>query len=115
MKIEKKQEQELASREGNATTTIINGAWLLLSLVAAFFIFRYLDQSGILTVRAIRAGVHLPRYIPDWAITGLGMLIFVMLSQFALTLGFFFASPQGRRKAGAGDMYTTNRDLNDRG
>jgi hypothetical protein len=42
------------------------------------------------------------------------MLAFVIVSQFALTLGFFFASPQGRRKAGQGNLYTTNRDLNDR-
>jgi hypothetical protein len=45
----------------------------------------------------------------------IAILIFVIISQFFLTLGFFFASPEGRRKPGRGDLYSSNRDLDDRG
>jgi hypothetical protein len=114
MKIQKKQERELAERKGSAKTTIIQGTWLLLSLAAAYFLFQYLDDTGILTMRYLRSQLQLPSSVPEWAILGGAMLAFVIVSQFALTLGFFFASPQGRRKAGQGNLYTTNRDLNDR-
>jgi len=115
MKIEKKRERELAERQGSARKTIIQGAWLLLSITAAFFLFRYLDQSGILTMRYLRTQLSLPAAVPEAVIMGIAILAFVIVSQFVLTLGFFFGSPQGRRKPGRGDMYSTNRDLDDRG
>ena len=114
MKLEKKRDQEMAERKGSAKTTIIQGTWLLLSIAIGFFLFRYLDQEGILTMRFLRSELSIPSSVPEAVIMGVAILAFVIASQFALTLGFFFASPTGRRKAGRGDLYTSNPDLNDR-
>jgi hypothetical protein len=115
MKIERKRERELAERQGSARKTIIQGTWLLLSIIVAFILFRYLDQSGTLTMRYLRTQLSLPAAVPEVVIMAIAILVFVIISQFFLTLGFFFASPQGRRKPGRGDLYSSNRDLDDRG
>jgi hypothetical protein len=114
MKIEKKREREVAERQGSARKTIIQGTWLLLSIAVAFFLFSYLDQQNILTMRYLKSQLSLPAAVPEAVVMGLAILAFVIVSQFVLTLGFFFGSPEGRRKAGRGDMYSTNRDLDDR-
>lgn len=114
MKLQKKKERELAEREGAAKTTVIQGIWLLLSFAVAYFLFSYLDSSGILTTRALRAQMHVPGYIPDWGILAGAMLVFVMAAQIALAMGFFIASPAGRRKPGKGDLHSENRSLDDR-
>ncbi len=113
MKIQQKKERELAQREGSAKTTLIQGTWLLISFIIAYFLFSYLDSSGTLTVRAIRSALFIPGSIPDWGILAGAMLIFVIISQIALALGFFLASPSGRRKAGHGDLYSRHNDMND--
>ena len=115
MKIQKKKERELAERQGSARKTIIQGTWLLLSIIVAFILFRYLDQSGTLTMRYLRTQLSLPAAVPEAVIMAIAILIFVIVSQFVITMGYFFASPQGRRKAGGGDLYSSNRDLDDRG
>jgi hypothetical protein len=115
MKIQKKRERELAERQGSARKTIVQGTWLLLSIIVAFILFRYLDQSGTLTMRYLRTQLSLPAAVPEVVIMAIAILVFVIISQFFLTLGFFFASPQGRRKPGRGDLYSSNRDLDDRG
>jgi hypothetical protein len=115
MKLEKKRDREMAERKGSARATIIQGTWLLLSIIVGFYLFRYLDQEGILTMRFLRSELSLPAAVPEEVIMGVLILAFVIASQFAITLGFFFGSPEGRRKAGRGDLYTTNRDLDDRG
>jgi hypothetical protein len=65
-------------------------------------------------MRYLKSQLSLPAAVPEAVVMGLAILAFVIVSQFVLTLGFFFGSPEGRRKAGRGDMYSTNRDLDDR-
>ena len=113
MKIQKKKERELAAREGSAKTTLIQGTWLLISFVIAYFLFRYLDSSGTLTMRSLRTALQIPRSIPDGVIMAGAMFAFVVVSQIALALGFFLASPAGRRKAGHGNLHSNYNDLND--
>ena len=114
MKIQQKKDRELAEREGSAKTTVIQGIWLAISFVVAYFVVNYLDSSGLLTIRSIRGELNLPTYVPNWAVIAIIMLVFVIFTQAALALGFFFASPAGRRKSGKGDLQSRNKSLDDR-
>ena len=114
MKIEKKRERELAERQGSTKTTLIYGTWLLVSLVAGYFFFSYLDSSGIFTMRALRGELRLPASVPEWAVMIGAVLVFAIAAQIALSFGFLLASPAGRRKAGKGDLSSRHRDLDDR-
>lgn len=113
MKLEKKKERELAERQGSAKTTIIFGSWLIISAVIGYFLFNYLDTSDTFTMRTLRGELKLPSSVPEWAVMIGAILVFVMVCQIALALGFFLASPDGRRKSGKGDLRSNYHDLRD--
>jgi hypothetical protein len=110
MKIEKRREQELAKRQGNARRTVIQGIWLLIALAFSYFMLTYLNNEKIFTTGMIRNAFNIPRTIPEWAVLGGMMIVLTLIIQFFLSAGYLLASPQGRRKPGRGDMYSSNPD-----
>ena len=114
MKLQKKRDAELAAREGSAKTTIIYGIWFIISIALGYGLFYYLDSSGTLTMRALRGDLSLPNSIPEWVIMAVGVFLFVVVAQIALGFGFLIASPDGRRKAGKGDLRSRHKELDER-
>ena len=114
MKLQKKKDAELARREGSTKTTVIFGTWLIISIALGFGLFYYLDSSGTLTMRALRSDLGLSTQWPEWVFMAGGTLVFVMASLIALSFGFLIASPEGRRKAGKGNLQTRHKELDDR-
>ncbi len=114
MKIEKRREQELAKREGNWKRTLLQTFALLVSFGIAYVAVGFLDEQKIITTGMVRGAFQLSSRVPQWAVIGGMMLVIVVLIQFILMIGYFAASPQGRRKAGDGDMYSTNKEQYER-
>lgn len=110
MRIEKRREQELAKRQGNWKRTIVQGTWLIISFIIAYYLVTYMDEQRIITTGMVRNAFQLSSSVPQWAVLGGMMLVIVVIFQFVMAMGYFIASPQGRRKAGKGDMYSENRD-----
>lgn len=111
MRLEKLREEEAAKRKGSAFKTIVQLIWLLLSFIAAYFLTQYLFEQQILSYNTIyRILAVSPRSLPQFVITGAIMLIIVFIMQMFLFLGFFFASPEGRRRPGQPSLYSRNPD-----
>jgi hypothetical protein len=111
MRLDRIREEEAAKRKGRARKTIIQLIWLLLSFVGAYFLTQYLFEQGVISYNAIyRMLATTPRTVPQIVITGGIMLIIVFIMQMFLFLGFFFASPEGRRRPGTPTLYSRNPD-----
>ena len=113
MKLQKKRDAEIAQRQGSTKKTIIFGIWLIISILLGVGLVYYLDSSGAYTLRTLRTNLQLPRTFPDLAVGAIAVFVIVVLSQIALSFGFLIANPEGRRKAGKGDLRTRYNDYND--
>ena len=114
MRLEKKREEELERRKGSTGKTIIQFVWLLISFVIAYFVVKYIFDTGYLTYNMIY-GVGIPRSIPTIVITGVLMLVVVVIMQFFLFIGFMFANPEGRRRTGDPTLKSKTKDPYDYG
>lgn len=110
MRLDKKREEELARRKGSARKTMIQSVWLLITIVAAYFITTYLFAQGILTYDMLYIGLGLPRSIPEWALLAGTVLLIVIVMQVFLMFGFIFANPEGRRKLGDPTLTSRYKD-----
>ena len=113
MKIQQKKERELAAREGTSKTTLIYGTWLLISMGLGYAFFSYLERSGTMTMRALRSQLRLPSSVPEWLVMAGCIFVFVMAAQAALSFGFLLANPEGRRRAGKGNLRSNYHDYRD--
>jgi hypothetical protein len=126
MRLQRKQEEELARRKGNAGKTIIQFVWLLISFVLAYFLANYLFNSEVITEEAIVdtlldlislvGGSVSAASIPGWLVLGVVMLVIVFFMQLFLFIGFALASPEGRQRTGDPSLRTRHpQDFDDRG
>ncbi|KAA3657027.1 MAG: hypothetical protein DWQ04_29350 [Chloroflexi bacterium] len=117
MRIQKKQDEEIARRKGMTTKTIIQVIWLGISGVVAYFLINFMIESEEVgfNYNTLYNQLFIPRTIPKWVLLGVMILIFVLVMQMFLALGFAFASPEGRRKTGKPSLYSQNKDPFDDG
>lgn len=111
MRLEKKREAELAERKGAGKRTMLMLGWLAISGVAAYFLASYMFSSGILTYRELYNQLSLsPNDVPPWAVLGGVIVVLVIVFQFFVMVGFFIASPEGRRRTGDPSLSSTSND-----
>ena len=110
MRLDKKRDSELAQRKGLTTRTLVQGSWLAICALIAYFALTWLFSSGQLSYNFFYTNLLIPRSIPQPAILGGLILLFVLVMQFFLVLGYAFASPQGRERTGNPSPYSSNYD-----
>jgi hypothetical protein len=112
MRLEKKRDEEIAQRKGMTGKTLIQIVWLGLSGVVAYGLLTYMnnaDEINFSYSRVYRV-LAIPGSVPQWVVIGGMILIFVLVMQVFLSLGFVIASPEGRRKTGEGSLHSRNKD-----
>lgn len=117
MRIEKKQDEEIARRKGMTGKTVVQVIWLLLSAGLSYYLINYLlnsDESSF-SYNAVYNATGLPRTVPEGALLAGMILLLVLLFQIFLWLGFAMASPEGRRKTGVPSLHSRNKDPFDQG
>ena len=110
MRIEKHNERELARRKGLTRRTVAQAVWFLVSGAAAYFGVRFLFTNEVLSHHFFYFELGVPAWVPEWAITGLLVLIGVGIMQFFFVFGYTLASPEGRQRSGRPTPYTRNPD-----
>lgn len=117
MRIEKKQDEEIARRKGMTIKTIVQIVYLLISAAISYYIINLLltsDEVG-LSYAAIYRATNLPRSVPEVVILVVLIFLLVLLFQIFLWLGFAIASPEGRRKTGVPSLHSRHKDPFDQG
>lgn len=112
MRLERKQEEELAKRKGLAVRTTLQIIWLIISGIIAYFLINFMLNSEEVNFSygMIYSTLSIPATIPQEAIlAGLVLLVTLVLQVF-LWLGFMIASPEGRRKTGDPSLISRNKD-----
>jgi hypothetical protein len=120
MRLEKKDQVEIAERKGLTIRTIIQIIWLLISFGIAYFVLEVLEENGYISYPQLRRALSLPPELPnwatqDWVLQGAIMLIFVVIMQFVLFLAFVWFSPEGRRRPGDATVQSRHKDPFDSG
>ncbi len=110
MRLDKKRDAELAKRKGLTTRTLVQGTWLAMSAVIAYFALSWLFSSGQLSYDFFYLSLGVPRAIPETVILGVLVLVVMVVMQFFLVLGYAFGSPQGRERPGTPSAYSRNYD-----
>ena len=115
MRLEKKEQEELAERKGLTGKTLIQAVWLLISFAIAYFLINFLEDEGTFSYSQLYDALSIPREIPQWALQGAMMLIVVIIMQFVIFIAFAFSSPEGRRKSGKASLHSHRKDPFDEG
>lgn len=121
MRLERKQDEEIAKRKGMSGRTLVAIIWLILSFGGAYLLARFIFESGILSPNLFRDAISdfgnmalkqawRRSDIPVWVGWGVMIFILYMLMQVVFFMGFAIASPEGRRKGGEPSMYSRNKD-----
>lgn len=112
MRLERKKEEEISKRRGLTVKTLIQVVWLLISGVVAYFLLTYLEQSDEVNFSygMVYNIFNIPGSVPPWIVLGGMILIFVLIMQLFLSLGFIIASPEGRRRTGDPSLHSRNKD-----
>ena len=117
MRLEKKQDEEIARRRGMTGTTVIQVVWFIISGVISYFLITFMLNSEEInfSYAMIYNTTGLPRSVPEEAVLAILIFIFIFIFQILLWLGFAIASPEGRRKTGEPTLYSRNKDPFDSG
>lgn len=110
MRLEKKRQEELKKREGLTGRTIAMVIWLILSFGIAYFLVGYMFTESYLTEKMFYVDLSIPRAVPELGLKLLTMFVIVVVMQIIFYVGFFFASPEGRRRTGDPTLYSRNKD-----
>jgi uncharacterized membrane protein len=114
MRLDKKREEELAQRQGMTGRTIVGFIWLLISMVAAYFLVDYLIAEKYLNLNMFY-DMGIPRSVPEIVFQIVIILLIVAIMQFVLIFGYVVASPDGRRRTGDPSLYSRSKDPFDNG
>lgn len=109
MLIEKQRQSELARRKGQALKTIIQGIWLAITFVGAYFLVQMIFEQGLISLGAFYE-LGIPRSVPRWVFEWVIIFLIVVGMQFVFVLGYVIASPEGRQRAGQATPYSKNPD-----
>ena len=112
MRLERKQDAEIARRKGSTRKTLIQIFWLGLNGVVAYLLINFLLVSDEVnfSYNRIYQMFFIPRSVPSWVLLTGMIIAFVLVMQIFLSLGFVFMSPEGRRKTGEGSLYSRNEE-----
>lgn len=115
MRLEKKNEQELAKRKGLTTRTILQVVWLVLSGIIVYFIVQALFDAQILTYSFFYSSLSVPGWVPQEAIIATLILVGIVIMQFFFIFGYLITSPEGRAPTGKPTVHSRDPDpLEDR-
>lgn len=118
MRLERKKDEEIAQRQGMTKKTLIQIVWLVISGIVAYFLINFLLESEEInfSYNTLYTQLFIPRAVPEWALLAGMIIVFVLVMQIFLVLGFVIASPEGRRKSGQPTLRSRNKDpFDDRG
>lgn len=115
MRLEKKKQEQLSKRKGLTGRTIAMVIWLGISIAIAYFLTEYLFSQGYLTERIFYVDLFIPRSVPLAGLKVITIFGMVVAMQVVFYLGFFFASPEGRRRTGDASLKSRNKDPFDDG
>ena len=115
MRLEKKKQEELKRREGLTGRTIAMIIWLIISFGLAYFLVEFMFNEQYLTESLYYEQLFIPESVPTLGLKILTMFLIVVAMQIIFYLGFFFASPEGRRRTGDPTLYSRNKDPFDDG
>ncbi len=112
MRIQQKQDAEIAKRKGSTTRTIIQVVWLGLNSVVAYFLITYMLNSDEVnfSYNRIYQVLLIPTSVPTWVLLTGMIIVFVLVMQVFLSFGFILVSPEGRRKTGDASLHSRNEE-----
>ena len=110
MRLQKKEEEELARREGLTGNTIIQVIWLAISFGIAYFLTNALEAQGTIRYLSLYNALSIPTTVPKWVVQGGLMLVIVIFMQFIMFIAFAFFSPEGRRRTGEPSLHSRTKD-----
>lgn len=110
MRIDRRHEEELASRRGFARRTVIQSIWLLLSAAATYLFVDYLLDNDYLAYEQFYRQFSLPQWLPEWAIMLALIVLGVVILQFFFFLAFALVSPEGRTQTGRATLRSRHKD-----
>lgn len=121
MRLERKNEEELARRKGMSTRTIIQTIWLSISIAVGYFIARLLFANGVMSpnvfrdvivdfMRAVFRQSISRGDIPVWVGWAIFIFLIVVVMQFFFLMGFALVSAEGRRKSGTPSLHSRVKD-----
>ena len=106
-------EAETAKRKGSAKKTILGIFWLGICFSAAYFFVGWLFESGNLSPNFFWNQLFIPRQVSAQGIQILAAILFVVVMNFFVLIGFAFSSSIGRTRPGTPSMITRNPDPTD--
>ena len=113
MRLDMKNDAELARRKGTARKTILAVLWLGFCFVLAYFVTGWLLDTDTINMSFFYNQLRIPRTV-DEVFIRIGMIVvFVFIMQFFVLIGFAFSSPQGRLRPGNASVYSRNPDPNE--
>ena len=115
MRLEKKRNEQLAKRKGLTGRTIIMVIWLIFSFAVAYFLTEYMFSVGYLSEGLYYNELLIPNSVPPLGLKLMTMFAIVVCMQIIFYLGFFIASPEGRRRTGDPTLRSRNKDPFDDG
>jgi hypothetical protein len=118
MRLEKKQDAEIAERKGMTTQTIVQIVWFIISGGISYWLITFMlaSEEIPLSYAMFYSAFGISRSaVPEGVILAVLVLLLVMFFQIFLWLGFAMVSPEGRRRTGDASMYSRNQDPFDRG
>ncbi len=110
MRLEKKHQEELSKRKGLTGKTIIQVIWLLTTGTLAYFFTNYLFSQGIINANIFYNQLYIPRSVPVIGVKLIVVFGMVVVMQIVFFMGYFIASPEGRRRTGDASMHSRNKD-----
>lgn len=112
MRIQKKQDAEIAKRKGSTVKTLIQVIWLGLNSVVAYFLITFLLNSDEVnfSYNRIYQVLLIPTSVPTWVLMMGMIIVFVLIMQIFLSFGFILMSPEGRRKTGDASLHSRNAE-----
>jgi uncharacterized membrane protein YedE/YeeE len=110
MRLQKKKEEELAKRKGLTGKTIIQVIWLAISVAIAFFLTQFLFAGNYVNLQMFYTQLFIPSAVPEWGVKAIMIFGIVVVMQIIFAMGFFIASPEGRRRTGDASLHSRNKD-----
>lgn len=114
MRLDRRNERELARRKGFARRTILQLIWLFISAVLVYFLIQYLLDNNYLSYPMLYSRFLIPPGVPQWAVMAGLILLGVIVLQFFFFLAYAFASAEGRQQTGKPTPYSRNPDPYDK-
>ena len=114
MRLDAQRDREVEKIIGFARRTILTLIWLAICIGAAYFFVNWLLETERLRMSFFYFQLHIPQTVSKGIIVAGTVLVFVMVINFFVLVGYSLVSPSGRRHPGTPSQYSPDPDPDDR-